>query len=74
MSPRIEYGRIVWAMIPDSRGGNPKSRPVVVITPNDEIEHDGKIEVLAITTLLGEAPFSQTVGCRSIRPDTRKRN
>ncbi len=61
MSSRIEYGRIVWAVIPDSRDGNPKSRPAVVITPNEEIEFDGKVEVLAITTLLGEAPFSETV-------------
>jgi len=51
LTPR--YGDIVLvsAMI-DPQGRNPKDRPAVVVTRDDEIHEDGTLEVAAITTWL----------------------
>ena len=59
--PSIVQGSIVWAVIPDSRGGNPKNRPAVVLTSNSQIDPQGEVELAAITSLLGDARFSETV-------------
>jgi hypothetical protein len=41
----------------DPNGVNPKDRPSVVVTPTDEIDPEGPIVVVAISTLLpGPAP------------------
>jgi len=57
----LTQGRIVWATIPDPRGGNEKTRPAVIVTPTSNIDPGGQVEIAAITTLIGEAPFSETV-------------
>jgi mRNA-degrading endonuclease toxin of MazEF toxin-antitoxin module len=54
-------GSIVWVTITDPRGGNPKSRPAVVVTPTAAIEAGCDVQLAAITTLIGQAPFSETV-------------
>lgn len=51
----------MWATIPDSHGGNAKSRPAIIVTPTKDIDPDGEIQLAAITTLTGDAPFSETV-------------
>ena len=61
MPATFSQGSIVWVAVPDSHGGNVKARPAVVISGDDEIAADGHIRVAAITTLLGRAPFSETV-------------
>jgi hypothetical protein len=33
----LQQGAIVWATVKDTRGGNPKKRPVIVLTSNHEI-------------------------------------
>jgi len=37
----LRQGQIVWAMIPDRHGNRAKRRPVIVLTPNEDIAtHD----------------------------------
>ena len=57
----LSQGQIVWATIADSHGGNPKTRPAVIVTPTAEITDTGDVQVAAITTLIAQAPFSETV-------------
>lgn len=57
----LSQGRIVWATITDSHGGNPKLRPVVIVTATADITSAGDVLVAAITTLTGQAPFAETV-------------
>jgi mRNA-degrading endonuclease toxin of MazEF toxin-antitoxin module len=54
----LRYGQIVIVSeMLDPNRANPKDRPCVVVTPTDEIEPDGSIIVVAISTLLpGPAP------------------
>lgn len=61
MSSPLRQGAIVWVTVPDSHGGNPKSRPAVVLTATADISATGDVQVAAITTLTGQAPFSETV-------------
>lgn len=51
----------MWATIPDPRGGNEKARPAVVVTATADIDATGDVQLAAITTLSGQAPFSETV-------------
>ena len=57
----LSQGRIVWATVPDPRGGNAKARPAVILTPTAEIDPTGEVQLAAVTTLTGQAPFSETV-------------
>lgn len=57
----LSQGRIVWVTILDSHGGNAKSRPAVILTATGDIDATGDVQVAAITTLIGQAPFSETV-------------
>jgi hypothetical protein len=54
----LHYGQIVIVSeMTDPNGVNPKDRPPVVVTPTDEIDPNGSIIVVAISTLLpGPAP------------------
>lgn len=48
-------GRIVWATVPDPRGSNPKRRPLVVISTDDEIAAGGVMRAVAVSTLVDPA-------------------
>jgi mRNA-degrading endonuclease toxin of MazEF toxin-antitoxin module len=49
----LRYGQIVIVSeMTDPNGVNPKDRPSVVVTLTDEIDPDGSIVVVAISTLL----------------------
>ena len=61
MSSPLRQGAIVWVTIPDPRGGNPKARPAVILTATAEIDPGGDVQVAAVTTLIGQASFSETV-------------
>ncbi|QJW96506.1 type II toxin-antitoxin system PemK/MazF family toxin [Frigoriglobus tundricola] len=61
MSSPFRQGQIVWVTVPDPRGGNAKSRPAVILTPTAAIDPAGEIQLAAITTLTGQAPFFETV-------------
>jgi mRNA-degrading endonuclease toxin of MazEF toxin-antitoxin module len=50
------HGRIVWVEVPDSQGRNPKRRPAVIVTPTHEIQADGEVCVVGISTKFEEAP------------------
>jgi PemK-like, MazF-like toxin of type II toxin-antitoxin system len=54
----LHYGQIVIVSeMTDPNGVNPKDRPSVVVTPTNEIDPEGSIIVVAISTLLpGSAP------------------
>ena len=66
MSSPFSQGQIVWVTIPDPRGGNPKSRPAVIVTATADIDPSGEVQVAAITTLIGQTPFSETVELPSV--------
>ncbi len=55
MSPLCR-GRIVWVELLDPQSRNPKCRPAVVVTPDDDIHDDGEVWVVAISSQLAEAP------------------
>lgn len=74
MPSPLSQGRIVWATIPDSHGGNAKARPAVIVTATHDIMPGGDVQVAAVTTLTGQAPFSETVELPSLptgHPDTK---
>ena len=48
----LQQGHIVWALMCDLNGRNSKQRPAVVITATDEIQDDGEVVVVAITSTL----------------------
>ena len=49
---RPERGRIIWAVIPDKQGRNPKFRPAVILTTREEIEAGEPIVVAVASTQL----------------------
>lgn len=53
MSSPLAQGRIVWVTIPDSRGGNKKSRPAIILTADNDIDPNGSVHVVVLTTLTG---------------------
>jgi mRNA-degrading endonuclease toxin of MazEF toxin-antitoxin module len=59
--PGHQYGEIVIIEgLLDPNGRNPKDRACVVVTPTDEIEEGGTLDVVAITTLVSDViPFDQ---------------
>jgi mRNA-degrading endonuclease toxin of MazEF toxin-antitoxin module len=50
--PNPSQGRIVIANVPDPQDGNPKDRPVIIITPTEEITESDPFAVMAITSAL----------------------
>ncbi len=61
MSSPLAQGQIVWVTVRDSHGGNEKKRPAVIVTASKDIDPNGTVHVASITTLLGQARFSETV-------------
>lgn len=59
--PQLCRGRIVWVELLDPQGRNPKCRPAVIVTPDEEIQTDGEVWVVAISTQLDEAPAEAQV-------------
>ena len=47
---KLSYGSIIWKSLNDEFGGNPKCRPIIVITPTNEIHEDGTVVVVVCTT------------------------
>ncbi len=54
-------GRIVWVELLDPQGRNPKRRPAVIVTPDEEIQPDGEVWVVAISSQLDAAPAEDQV-------------
>jgi mRNA interferase MazF len=54
-------GRIVWVELPDPQGRNPKCRPAVIVTADADIQPDGEVWVVAISTQHNEAPVEVQV-------------
>ncbi len=57
----IRQGRIVYVPTLDPQGRNPKTRPAVVVTPDDRIAAGGVVRVVAVTGTFGQAPREVTV-------------
>src|SRR5262245_49773137 len=53
MAGSLQCGQIIWAAIADANG-IPKSRPAVIITPDDQITPGGTFQVVAITSTLAD--------------------
>jgi mRNA-degrading endonuclease toxin of MazEF toxin-antitoxin module len=49
----LEFGRIVWAEVPDANGIR-KLRPAVIVTNSDRIATDRTLELVAITSRISE--------------------
>ena len=43
-------GSIIWAIVADPQGRNPKVRPLVVLTSTADIQPAGKVQCVAITS------------------------
>lgn len=54
----LRHGDIVWVKIDDERGRNPKLRPVIVVSEQEEIDDGGSVMVIAITTTF-DTPLSE---------------
>lgn len=54
-------GRIVWVEILDPQGRNRKCRPAAIVSPEADIQPDGEIWVVAISTQLDAAPEEEQV-------------
>ena len=51
MAGSLQCGQIIWAEIADANGIL-KSRPAVIITPDDQITPGGTFQVVAVTSTL----------------------
>lgn len=51
MTLPLRCGQIVWAEVADENGIR-KTRPVVIVTPDDRLSTSGPLEVVAITSQL----------------------
>lgn len=66
-------GRIVWVVIDDPQGRNPKRRPALVVTRTDDLAEATHVKVVGITTREDLAPeaartelqYDPTGRCRS---------
>lgn len=58
---KLTRGSIVWAVVPDPRGVNPKRRPIVLLTPADEIRPGVPIGGVAISTTSPDPPPPECV-------------
>jgi mRNA-degrading endonuclease toxin of MazEF toxin-antitoxin module len=54
-------GRIVWVELLDPQGRNRKCRPAVIVTPDADLQPDGTVWVVAISSQLDEAPAEALV-------------
>ena len=59
--PKLEQGRIVRVETVDPEGRNPKKRPVVIVTPTEEIKSDGTLVCVAITAEIPDVPSADHV-------------
>lgn len=55
-SRALRQGSIVWAVIRDPRGANPKDRPVVIISPTDEMRPGGEVAGVAVSSSVPTPP------------------
>ncbi len=53
MAGSLQCGQIIWAEIADANG-IPKSRPAVIITPDDKITAGGTFQVVAVTSTMAD--------------------
>jgi len=61
VSAPLRQGQIVRATIADPQGGNPKRRPVVIVSETAAIVAGGEVVVIAITTQVGSFPAEVSV-------------
>jgi mRNA-degrading endonuclease toxin of MazEF toxin-antitoxin module len=59
--PRLYQGRILEATVPDQQGRNHKKRPLVIVTPTDEILPGAPFRVVCISTQGERYPSSYLV-------------
>ena len=52
----LGQGSIVWALIRDPRGANPKERPVVIISPTDAIVAGAEVAGVAVSSSVPSPP------------------
>jgi hypothetical protein len=55
--PRVQQGSIIRALVTDTRGQNPKPRPLVVVSKTAEIHQSGIFFAVAITGEFSEPPL-----------------
>jgi hypothetical protein len=53
--PALRRGRIVWASVSDPRG-NVKQRPLIILTPTDQIHDAEPLQAMAISTTFPNPP------------------
>ena len=66
----LQQGSIVYVTdLPDERGGNRKTRRVVVVTPTAEIGNGELISVVAVTSRIDLVPVDKRVKLRFRQPN-----
>ena len=50
------FGRIVWVVIPDSRGLTRERHPAIILSSNDRISVGGRVWLVGISTKFNLAP------------------
>jgi hypothetical protein len=53
--PGLRRGRVVWATVSDARGHR-KQRPLIILTPTDQIRDDEPLQAMAVSTTFPEPP------------------
>jgi hypothetical protein len=59
--PQVQQGSIIRATVTDSSGGNPKTRPLVVVTGNSDLFRSDTIQCVAITRSIGDPPLQDEI-------------
>lgn len=59
--PQVLQGSIIRATVTDTRGGNPKPRPLVVITGNTELSQSDAVLAVAITGEFDDPPLADEI-------------
>jgi mRNA-degrading endonuclease toxin of MazEF toxin-antitoxin module len=59
--PTPQRGQIIWAEVPDPQGRNPKRRPLIILTATEDIQPDGVVQCVAISSQIDQAPVDAQV-------------
>jgi hypothetical protein len=63
-TPRLYQGRVLEASVKDKLGGNRKRRPLIIVTPTDEIQSSETFDVVCVTTQGEKYPSNYNVPIR----------
>ena len=60
-STRLRRGSIVWATTSDPRGQNPKKRPIVILSADNDIRAGAHLDGVAVSSTIPDPPPPECV-------------